>query len=564
MSLRYVPALGTATVFLALTACREAPPRMDSPAPGARVGGDTLAPGVSAEGDYTIVFDGQGFGRGPVPLIPVADGPHRLALRDGRGQTFEEREIIVDRTPPGLRILRPAPVGPFGVATGEAVRVEVEALDAGPLGAVMANGVVLTPGPYGRFSGSLPLPADGPLTVTLSATDAAGNRAEAKVESTPGLIRWQVPMPVEPGDWTARLLSDDSVLIALGDAALVVGPDGRERWTSEAPGRVLVESLDLPDASVLLRLLHPSTPGAAEVRFIDPSGKAVVWNRPEAVPLALATLGESPYVAWRVGESAEGGRAPGPWPPIAFSPTPLPFEPHQLVPWRQHLVAVGGSRLAILDSRGEPGFQMEIAPGARAVPSGDTLYVVDTTGMRIIDRPDITEARRVSSQAVTHACPLPPNGLAYAFADRTEVRATADSAPNAGPVVSARSTYSDDDCVAIQDPILVPVVGDLAPLPTTGPIRAVQRVGGRLLAVLGTEPPRAAVLSPLGPAFEQPLDGLANIIRTVSLPDGLLVVGLSSVRPDKAVLMRLALGEAGIAPGTAPGTAPDNGMRKNP
>ena len=528
-------------VLLALTACHEAPPQLTAPAPGARVGGDALSPVVAAEGEYTVVFDGNPVGHGPIPLAPVSDGPHRLAVRDAEGRTLDEREIFIDRTPPTVRVLRPAPVGPFGTAPGEATAVVVEGRDAGPMTEVTATGVALAPGELGRSSGTLPLPAQGPLEVVVQAVDAAGNRAEARVSSTPGVLRWQSPMPVEPGDWSAHLLSDDSVLLALGEAAVAIGPDGRERYSLETPGRVLVEAAALPDASVLLRLLNPATPAAAEVQWLDPDGHARIWNRPEAVPLALSHLAGVPFVAWRNGEVAEAGRAPAPWPPATYAGVPLPFEPRRLVTWGDAVVAVGPANVALLTAKGHEPRTFPLTGEAEVVVSGGTLYIADTTGLRIIDTPDQVEPRQVVTVPVNHTCPVPPNGLAYTDPTHAEYRREADLPPRAASNLPPGAAWSADHCVAIGGNLVVSLAGDLAPLVAPGPVRTAQRVGDRVLALLTTEPPRAVVLTPGQSAYEVPLTSLANIIRAVPLPDGLLVSGLAAARPDKALLVRLAL-----------------------
>jgi hypothetical protein len=514
---------------------------LTAPAPGAHVGGDALAPAIAAEGDYTVVFDGQGVGRGPIPLTTVADGPHRLAVRDAEGRTLDEREIFVDRTPPAVRLLRPAPVGPFGIAPGEATTVEVEVRDAGPLAQVTANGAPLSPGKPGRWTGTLPWPAQGPLEVVVQAVDAAGNRGEARVSSAPGLLRWQAPMPVEPGDWSARLLSDDSVLLALGEAAVVIGPDGRERWSQETPGRVLVEAAALPDASVLLRLLNPATPAAAEVQWLDRDGRAVGWNRPEAVPLALSHLGGVPFVAWRNGEIAEAGRAPAPWPPATYTGMPLTFEPRRLLSWGETVVAVGVSQVALLTSTGRAPTTLPLAEGGQVLVSGDTLYLADSTGLRILDRPDQVEPRHVVTVPVGHPCAVAPNGLAYTDPTRAEYRAEADLPPRAGPTLPLDAEWSADHCLAFRGPLIVHLDNTSPPVVAPGPVRTAHRVGDRVLALLADAPPRVAVIAPGRVTVEVPLTALANVIRAVPLPDGLLVSGLAAARPDKAILLRLAL-----------------------
>ncbi len=541
--MRPVGLVAGGSLFAALLGCREAPPRLVAPAAGARLGGETLAVEVRAPGSYAVTFDGVGHGRGPVPLEHVADGPHRLAVRDAAGRVHDEREIYIDRTPPAVRLLRPGPVLPYGLVPGQTVEVVVDVTDASPP-VTLTHGEPRTPDADGRYRFRVVL-GPNPLTVEVSARDGVGNRASARVEAAPGLVQWQAPMPLEAGAWTAERLTDDAVLLAFGEAAAVIGPDGRERFGVEVDGHVLAEARGLPDDGALLRLLHPVNPGAARVERVEPDGRRIPWSRPESIPLALGVHGKTPFVAWRTPDGPVLTRAPLPWPPAAPTAADLPCEPRALrsTPDGAALLATCSDRLLLLDEAGAVRRDVPLEPGDVVATLGSTVFVGGPNrGLESFSTAGEAAPMRLDAAPVRAMCGLtsPAGGRLAVVGLEGTVRRDPDGRPVDGPVTLPRDVAVDPTaCAGWRGERLYPLDGPSRVLP--GPIVGARRIGERHLVVLAGEPPSALVVGP-GEALEtMALTPLATANRVVALPDGLLVTGPAAARPDRGLGVRLTL-----------------------
>lgn len=540
-----------ASLLAALNACREPPPRLSAPAAGARIGRDALTVTVEAPGVYTVTFDGVGHGTGPVPLEHVGDGPHRLAVRDAEGRIHDEREIYIDRTPPTLRLLRPGPVLPYGLAPGAEVEIVATVADASPPLTVTSGAKPLKPDADGRYRLRAVL-GPGPLIVELAARDAAGNGATARLEAAPGLVQWQAPMPIESGAWTGERTADDAVLLGLGEAAVVIGPDGRERFGVEVTGHVLAEARALPDDGALLRLLHPVNPEAARVERVEGDGRRTAWSRSGAVPLALAAVGDVPFVAWRTNDGPQLARAPLPWPPAAPTFTALPCEPRRLqaTPEGLSLVATCADRVVALSLDGAVLGDAPVAADEAVAVVDDTVYLGSpTTGLRALPAKSGAVASSVDATPVRGLCARsgPSGGFVAAVGVDGTVRRFRDAQPLAGGAITwprnGSVALDVEGCAGRHGTTLYRV--DAAPRTLPGPIAGVVRVGGRHLAVVEGEPPQAFVVGPGdGEGLEaMPLTPLAAVNRVVALPDGLLVAGPAAARPDRGLVLRLTLAE---------------------
>jgi hypothetical protein len=551
--LRRARLVAGASLLAALNACREPPPRLSSPAAGARIGGDALTVTVDASGAYTVTFDGVGHGTGPVPLEHVGDGPHRLAVRDAEGRIHDEREIYIDRTPPTLRLLRPGPVLPYGLAPGAAVEVVATVADASPPLTVTSGAETLKPDADGRYRLRAVL-GPGPLIVELSARDAAGNGATARLEAAPGLVQWQAPMPIEAGAWTGERTADDAVLLGLGEAAVVIGPDGRERFGIEVTGHVLAEARALPDDGALLRLLHPVNPEAARVERIEGDGRRTAWSRSGGIPLALAAAGAVPFVAWRTNDGPQLARAPLPWPPAGPVFSPLPCEPRRLrpAPGGDALVATCADSVVVLSLDGAVLGDAPIGPDETVVVQRDAVSLGSpTAGLRALPAKSGATASTVDTTPVRALCAHsgPVGGWLAAVGVDGTVRRFRDAQPLAGGVTpwprGVPVEFDVEGCAGRHGATLYPV--DAPPRTLPGPIAGVVRVGGRHLAVVEGEPPQAFVVGPVeghGDGLEaMPLTPLAAVNRVVVLPDGLLVAGPAAARPDHGLVLRLTLAE---------------------
>lgn len=225
--------------------------------PGAVVAAGPVDLAVSGAAEVEALLDGAPLGPPPLVLAPpaVADGPHVLEVvaRNAGGEARELRAFTFDATPPRLEVRAPAR-GPSPVLLEGTVR---DAVDPAPRLLLSVDG-----GPPAPVS----LPhrlelAPGRRALTLTAVDAAGNRArqDLEVEVAPAgpppardvdgpTVTFTLP-PGPPFVTRERRVearvSDPS---GLGAVRLLV--DGRARRPDERAeerGGALVLRLDLPD-----------------------------------------------------------------------------------------------------------------------------------------------------------------------------------------------------------------------------------------------------------------------------------------------------------------------------
>ncbi len=166
--------------------------------------------------------------------VPVGEGTSFITLSatDAAGNTASVvRQVVLDTRPPELAVTAPAE----GLATRESsVVVTGTAKDVSAV-TVRVNGVAATVGAEGAFRAEVPLPADGAATLSIVATDAAGNAAQAErhvVRDTQapalslaapaeGLVTRESSVAL-----SGRVEDATAVTLTLGGAPVAVGTDG--------------------------------------------------------------------------------------------------------------------------------------------------------------------------------------------------------------------------------------------------------------------------------------------------------------------------------------------------
>ena len=182
-------------------------------------------------GSLMVVLDGSPFTSGSTVR---AEGEHTISASATDAAGNSEATALrfrIDRTAPSIAITSPTP--------GGLVRSLPQALEGtcGDAVSVVANGVAVTP-VDGRFSVS-PFPfAEGPLTVTVSGTDAAGNAGSASaafvVDTLEPVVVIQSPAEGEALGaapfFVAGTATDANLLeVAVNGQQASLGPDGSFR-----------------------------------------------------------------------------------------------------------------------------------------------------------------------------------------------------------------------------------------------------------------------------------------------------------------------------------------------
>jgi hypothetical protein len=135
-----------------------------------------IAVNGTAIGAASIGSDGR---FGPVSLTLI-DGTNNIkaTLVDGPMEiAATSATVVVQRTPPPLTVTRPS----AGDTLSGDVVVEGKTSSGS---SVILNDRVLRPNPDGSFTDSIASPSPGPLTITVVATDRAGNETTTRIDVT--------------------------------------------------------------------------------------------------------------------------------------------------------------------------------------------------------------------------------------------------------------------------------------------------------------------------------------------------------------------------------------------
>ncbi|HEX8363056.1 MAG TPA: RHS repeat-associated core domain-containing protein, partial [Longimicrobium sp.] len=165
--------------------------------------------------------------------VPVTEGTNFLTLSatDAAGNAASAvRQVVLDTRAPELAVTAPAE----GLATRESsVVVTGTAKDASAV-TVTVNGVAATLA-EGAFRAEVPLAADGPVTLAIVATDAAGNAAQAErrivrdtqaptltlAAPSEGMVTRESSVAL-----SGRVEDATALTLTLGGAPVAVGADG--------------------------------------------------------------------------------------------------------------------------------------------------------------------------------------------------------------------------------------------------------------------------------------------------------------------------------------------------
>jgi hypothetical protein len=117
-----------------------------------------------------------------VPAIALVDGRNTIVLQvaDGAGNSAAAQvEIGLDTVPPELAIVSPSAGQVFGSSS---VAVTIAVTDSTDTTVVLGELSTLLEGGSGRITSTIELPTEGPTTLEVTATDAAGNVSTTSVE----------------------------------------------------------------------------------------------------------------------------------------------------------------------------------------------------------------------------------------------------------------------------------------------------------------------------------------------------------------------------------------------
>jgi len=277
------------------------------------------------------------------------------------------RDAALPPEPPSLSIRSPAAfASPLAVSHGS-VPVRVVAERAAT---VRCNEVSLKARGPGRFGGEVPVSASPEgIVVTCEALGPTGLGARDTRTVRAVSERFAVGMTPEPGAWFVERTDDDDLLVAVGDGAVRLSPEGKERW-AHAPKGVTVGAVSTVDGGALLRVVGGGADGrGAVVLRIGAQGNAeAVPGAPGGWPLALVRLEGAPFlVERRVGSTvlmrldAEAG---------SRAEVPLPFEPTRTFT-RDAAIALEGAGPTLLFSEAlEP-----VEPAASAVVAAPAVSI---------------------------------------------------------------------------------------------------------------------------------------------------------------------------------------------
>ena len=182
------------------------------------------------------------------PIAADHDGVRKMRVvyaAAGAPEVFGLRNVTVDTTPPMIEVLVPA-AGSVAIA-GAKVTVTGRVIDVAPV-ELRVNGRETPVVEDGKFEAQVDLPAEGSVTVTISAEDLAGNVAAPVVRT---ITRWADPGPprlvferTRQKDLRVIWIAGDFSRIMLGEDTAANVRTIRERDGKAAgfatPGRPLV------------------------------------------------------------------------------------------------------------------------------------------------------------------------------------------------------------------------------------------------------------------------------------------------------------------------------------
>lgn len=277
------------------------------------------------------------------------------------------RDAALPPEPPSLSIRSPAAfVSPLAISRGS-VPVRVVAERAAT---VRCNDAPLQPRGPGRFGGEVPVGAS-PEGIVLACEALGPTGLGARDTRTVRALseRFAVGMTPEPGAWFVERTDDDDLLVAVGDGAVRLSPEGKERW-AHAPKGVTVGAVSTVDGGAFLRVVGGGADGrGAEVLRISAQGSAeAVPGSPGAWPLALIRLNAASFLVERRAGSAALVRLDAE--PGSRAEVVLPFEPMRAFEREGALVLEGPGSTLLFSQALEP-----VEPPAVAVIAAPTVSV---------------------------------------------------------------------------------------------------------------------------------------------------------------------------------------------
>jgi len=232
-----------------------------APAEGAVINNPlpTYSGTVEAGATVVITVDGTVLGNATVtgntwtftPTVPLPDGPHTVTATatDAAGNTASDsNDFTVDTTAPAVTVTTPAE----GSSTNDSTPTYSGTVEAGATVVITVDGVVLgnatVTGTTWTFTPTVPL-AEGPHTVTATATDAAGNTASDSNDFTVDLTAptVEITTPAE-GSSTNDTTPDYSGTVEAG-STVVITVDGVVLGNATVTGNTwtFTPTVPLPD-----------------------------------------------------------------------------------------------------------------------------------------------------------------------------------------------------------------------------------------------------------------------------------------------------------------------------
>jgi hypothetical protein len=261
---------------------------------------------VDVNGEPATVTGGQF-----TALIPLLEGARAIQAiaRDAAGRTATaDRHVVIDTIAPVITITAPTA---GHVTKAAAVQVSGAVADVSAV-TVQVNGVAV-PVTSGTFTADVPITAEGPATITITATDVAGNTSTGDVgvvvdrtaptleiaAPTAGALVTGLPIVVQgvATDATALQVSVDGTAAPLTDgawqasfASLADGPHTFTVVATDAAGNATtrIVAVTLDTAPPVLTITSPTAGTLTRNELIDVSGTVV-----DASPVTVSIGGRS-------------------------------------------------------------------------------------------------------------------------------------------------------------------------------------------------------------------------------------------------------------------------------
>jgi hypothetical protein len=513
-------------------------PDVTSPAEGAVFGGGRVTVEAKAERPVTLDIDGNRQPDLSFDADTLPEGKHMLTLR--AGGVGANRTILIDRSPPALHPLQAPRVGP-GEALDVRLPVRVAVDDPGGVASVKARagGAEAALAAQGdAWAGELrwSLPADTrtlpvPFELTLTATDELGHAAVLKREGQVTFFPYAVGIAADPGGYRARPLPDGSALLVTGEAVVLLGADGGERYAWTAEGATVAEAAPAPDGGAYVRVLRGGDKPDAEVVRLDATGATKErWHEAGQWPLAVAADAKG---AWLLARTDAGPRLRR---VLGAESAPIAIEGDY-----DGLVALGDGVLlwsaAGVEARGPEGKPRWKAAARRLVtvaPLGDAVVLGDADGLRVLDA--ATGAVRGAAPGEVRVGP----DAAVAIAGRRATALGPDGKPLWTAALPAGATVSADGRLAWSGATVMRLA-DASTLKLEAPITAAVAFPHTTLALIAPKdaPPTAVLVDAAGKVLlREPMRPAARPAYVLELPDGLLIHGFPPAKPT-GLLVRL-------------------------